>query len=279
MERRVPGLLHDHIDGSIAVMDVIGDLYMLMKKEFPFPSIKAWLDYFQDPRQNIVEKFRTITGVVQSREALEMLGFAYGKRRADEGYGYCEAKFAPQYHVFGGLTMKQAVESMTKGLWQAQKEFGIRILPHICIGREADVETGLKIAHICLEYDGEVAMDLVCDEANHPPEKHLPAYELTLASNVRRDCHAGEWVLPEPKATYQERLLRNLRVAVRRLRVNGVSHAIPLIDDPELTGGVLVNPVDDAAKSLIVQVSLYFGGHLGRIVGRMLKRRHQRIVG
>ena len=79
---RIPGLLHDHIDGSIAVMDVIGDLYTLAKKEFPFPSVKAWLDYFQDPQENIVEKFGTITGVVQSREALEMLGYSYGKRRA-----------------------------------------------------------------------------------------------------------------------------------------------------------------------------------------------------
>ncbi len=234
MKPRVRGLHHDHIDGSVAIGDVILDLYRLAGKPFPFPTLDAWLAYFKNPQENIVEKFGTITGVMQTVEALRTVGYAYGKRRAAEGYAYVEGKFAPQYHTFGGLTIAQATAAMVAGLQRAEREFPIMILPVVCIGREADPQKGMEIANAVLEYDGEVALDLACDEAGHPPEKHLPAYKRTFGSRVARDCHAGEWVAKEPIGTYRERLLQNVRTAVYDLRCHGVGHAIPLADDPEL---------------------------------------------
>ncbi|KPJ84729.1 hypothetical protein AMJ57_05600 [Parcubacteria bacterium SG8_24] len=234
MKPDIKGLHHDHIDGSLAVRDVIDGLYALADREFPFPSVGAWLDFFRNPRQDIVRRFATVTDVLQTAEALRTLGYAYGRRRSQEGFGYVEAKFAPQYHLRSGLTLKEAAEAMIEGLRQAESEFGIVIFPVIGIGREADPEMGVEIARVTLEYDGEVGLDLVCDEANHPPEKHLPAFRLTFGSRVRRDCHAGEWVAAEPTDTYRARLLQNVRTAVHELKVDGIGHAIPLADDPEL---------------------------------------------
>ncbi|MFA6603798.1 MAG: hypothetical protein WCT10_03055 [Patescibacteria group bacterium] len=237
------GTHHDHIDGSRAVSDIIDDLYRLAGKDFPFPSVEAWLAFFQNPQEDIVKRFNTVTSVLQSTEALELLGYAYGRRRAAEGLKYVEAKFAPQYHVFGGLAMAAVAKAMISGLRRAECASSIRILPVICIGREADPATGVKIARIALEYDGEAALDLVCDEANHPPEKHLPAFKLTQGTKVRRDCHAGEWVAKEPAATYRERLVRNIRTALYDLRVDGIGQAIPLADEPELIKFIVGNGI------------------------------------
>jgi len=234
MDQSILGMHHDHIDGSRAVLDVLGELHMLSDGTGRFTSAREIRAYFENPHENIVAKFGTVTSLLQTREALLLLGRAYGHRRWNEGYLYVEAKFAPQYHRAKGLTLRQATAAMCDGLWDAQKKYGIRILPQLCIGREADPGLGVEIAKIALEYDGAVALDLACDEAGHPPEKHLPAYRLTHGSKVKRDCHAGEWVGKEPAATYRARLLENVRTAVRTLQCDGIGHAIPLHEDVEL---------------------------------------------
>lgn len=272
MRPNIRGLHHDHIDGSSAVFDVIIELYRIAGKEFPFPSKDAWLAFLAHPHENLVAKFASITGAVQSIEALELLGYAYGRRRALEGFLYVEAKFAPQYHVRAGLTLRHACDAMIAGLDRASEEFGISIMPMVCIGREADPELGIEIARIALDYDGAAALDLVCDEGSHPPEKHLPAYRMTFGSKVKRDCHAGEWVSPEPATTYRERLLRNVRTAVYDLRCNGIGHAIPLADDPELVDFCIANGVRIAGCPL----SNLAGGLIGDVrdlrIGELLDR-------
>ena len=225
------------------MIDIIEDLYRLADRPFPFRDIKAWLDFFRDPQEDIVARFATVTGVLQTAESLTTAAYAYGRRRAQEGLVYAEAKFAPQYHTAGGLTLAQAAAAVHEGLRRAEHDHRIRLLPVIGIGREADPQTGLAVARIALEYDGAMALDLVCDEAGHPPEKHLPAFRSTFGSKVKRDCHAGEWVAREPATTYRQRLLRNIRTAVFDLRCHGVGHAIPLADDPELVAYLAANGV------------------------------------
>lgn len=239
MTPRITGLHHDHVDGSAAVLDVLDELHALSGKDPRFPTPDALRAFFGNPHEDIVQRFAAVTSLMQTEETLALAGYAYGRRRSREGYRYVEARFAPQYHVFGGLTMTQAAAAMCRGLWDAQSKHGIRILPMLCIGREAAPEVGVDIARIALDYDGAVALDLACDEAANPPEKHLPAYQLTFGTKVRRDCHAGEWVTKAPTDSYRARLLRNVRTAVETLRVDGIGHGIPLPDDPELVARVV----------------------------------------
>ena len=234
MKPRIRGLLHDHIDGSAVLTEHIVQLYEMAGTTFPFASVQAWQAYFKDPHQNIVEKFDTVIRVMRSPEALELVGYEYGRRRAQEGYRYVEAKFAPQCHVRRGLSLADVTKAMIKGLQRAETVARIRILPVLCINRADSPSLGKKIARLALDYDGEVALDLACDEGGHPPEKHLLAFKMTWGSKVKRDCHAGEWVAAEPRETYRERLLANIRTAVRVLRCHGIGHAIPLADDPNL---------------------------------------------
>lgn len=249
---RFLGLHHDHVDGSLAVCDVIANLYRLADKSFPFSSVEAWQTYFQNPQQDLVKKFGTVTGVLQSDEALEMLGYAYGKRRAAEGYKYVEAMFAPQYSTRGkdllgaghdNLTLAQATEAMLTGLRSAERDFRIRIMPCVCIGREAPSWLGVEVARVCADYDGEVSMGTVCDEASHPPEMHLRAFRAVVGTRVKTDCHTGEWISSEPAASYRERLLDNVRTAVYGLKVDRVSHDILQLLDAGI--GYTINPDND----------------------------------
>ena len=255
------GIHHDHIDGSIAVLDVIYDLYKLAKKSCPFSSTDALRAYMRDPSVDIVERFSTITSVAQTTEALAMLGYAYGKRRSGEGLRYVEAKFAPRYHTKCGLSLRSASDAIITGLRKAEGEFGIAILPVMCINREANKDAGVAIAKTALEYDGEVALDLVCNEAEYPPERHAAAYKLTYGTRVKRDCHAGEWVAREPVETYETRLVQNIKTALFELKCDGIGHAIPLAKYPELVAYIAENgirvsgcPLSNLKSGLIADV-------------------------
>ncbi len=245
MQPRIRGLHHDHVDGSLAVAKTLPELYEL--SGLPIPSAIASVaddteelaKFFRNPHENLVKKFSLITGALQTEEAIRYAVREYARTRRREGYRYVEAYFAPQYHTKRGLAVRDAANAFYNAMRSADSDLGIKVFPHLCIGREADVETGIAIAKIALEYDGEMALNLVCDEAAHPPEKHLPAYKLTFGSKVKRDCHAGEWVAKEPAATYRARLAANIRTALFDLRCDGIGHAIPLADHPELVSYVV----------------------------------------
>lgn len=243
MSLNIKGLHHDHIDGSNAVLDVWEELNILAGKPKRFATHDDLRNYFTDVHNDLVGKFGAVTELLQSEEAIELLGHAYGHRRAVEGYTYVEAKFAPQYSLREGLTLKKATAAMCRGLWKAQSKYGIKILPQLCIGREAKPELGIEIAKLALDYDGLVGLDLACVEPGDPPEKHLPAYKLTFGSKVKRDCHAGEWVEAEPKSNYRARLLKNVHTAVHVLKCDGVGQAIPLIDDMNLVDYMVDNGI------------------------------------
>lgn len=241
---KILGLLHDHIDGSRAMVGILSDLYQAEGKKLPFDTLEKWQGWFHNPQINLVQKFGAITSVLQTKDALHLAGYTYGKYRHEQGLKYVEGKFAPQYHT-RELDLRGATAAMIAGLRDAERDFGIVILPQVCIGREADPDLGVEIAKVVLEYDGEVALDLACDEGSHPPEKHLPAYQLTFGSKVRRDCHAGEWVhkgkdLPW---VYNQKLLKNVDTAVFQLKCHGIGHAIPLGQDQELTRYMVDNEI------------------------------------
>ncbi len=236
----IRGLTHDHVDGSIAVLDCLDDLHRLSgippERALTPEQIRA---KFVDTHVNIVEKFATVTSLLQTPESLTLMGRTYGRRRAREGFLRVEAKFAPWLHTKGGLTPRLATQHMIRGFRQAERETGIRIVPALCINREVSPEDGKVIARIALDYDGEVMLGMACDEAGFPPERHLLAFAMTFGTAVRRTAHAGEWVAQEPIATYRARLLANVRTAVRVLRCHDIGHAIPLPDDRELVREVV----------------------------------------
>jgi len=256
---KIQGLLHDHIDGSRAMLGILPELYRAEGKTAPCDTLEKWQGWFSNAQINLVQKFGAVTSVLQTRDALHLAGYAYGKYRHEQGLKYVEGKFAPQYHT-RDLTLQKATEAMISGLRAAETDFGIVILPQVCIGREADPDFGVEVAKVVMGYDGEVALDLACDEGSHPPEKHLPAYQLTFGSKVRRDCHAGEWVHNKgllPWA-YNQKLLKNVDTAIFKLKCHGIGHAIPLSQDKDLMS--------------------YIADHEIRVVGCPLSNLHSKLI-
>lgn len=235
-------ILHDHLDGSRALVPVLPKLFELSGKKYPFDPLGDvhgdMAKLFKDPQIDIVQKFSNTTGVMQSRETLSLAAESYVWVRAQQGFEYCEATIAPQYFVFGGLTEKEVVEALIEGIKIGEENFpNIEVNLLFAVGREVSSEEAVRLVNIASKCDRNyvVGIGLVCDEAKDPPEKHKAMFKRAKELGFKTTCHAGEWCHYSFQKPDYERdrdwLLRNIRIAVYDLEVDRLGHAIPLAYD------------------------------------------------
>lgn len=250
-------LLHDHLDGSFPLLTILPELFRLTygaNKKYPFDpwsdhhgQIKKW---FSDVHRDIVEKFSITTGVLQDIDTLYIAGKTYTEVRARQGFKYCEARIAPQYLTGLGLNEKEAMDALVRGIKSGERNYpGIEVNLIFCIGREVSSERSSYLVKMAERCDREyvLAIDLACDEAVHPPEKHIRAFSIAKLMGFKTTCHASEWVknrwredkitAEQLKNNFQEDmplLIKNIRTAIRELKVNRVGHATALSYDGQL---------------------------------------------
>lgn len=239
-------LLHDHLDGTKALMPVLRRLFEMSGRAYPFGKngndewgeVKA---VFQNPHINIPERFSNTTGVMQSRETLALAAESYTRARAEQGFRYCEATIAPQYHVFSGLTEEEIISTLIDGIKAGEEKYPeIEVNLLFTVGREVSPEEGVRLVETAARCDRNyvVGIGLACNEDQHPPEKHVPMFRRAKELGFKTTAHAGEWVNIHPAKPSPERdrdkLLKNILSAMMDLGVNRIGHAIPLAYSPDL---------------------------------------------
>lgn len=236
-------LLHDHLDGSMAMMPALPVLFAKSGKKYPFAGtlseqyaqVKA---LFNNAQINIVEKFANTTGVMQSWETLALAAETYVSVRALQGYSYCEAMIAPQYHTFGGLTVPEVVAALIEGIKRGEEKYPtVEVNLIFAVGREIDPDLAVRLVDATGNCDRNyvVGIGLACDEAAHPPDKHIPMFKRAKELGFKTTCHAGEWVSTTPDFDRNlPVLLQNIHIALHTLQVDRIGHAIPLAYNDEL---------------------------------------------
>ncbi len=250
-------LLHDHLDGSFPLVSILPRLFDLSGKNYPFEHWSGvhadMAKLFKDPQIDIVKKFSNTTGVMQNPNTLFLAAENYVRVRACQGFKYCEATIAPQYHVFGDniykagfLKEKNVVEYLIAGIKSGEQQFpDVEVNILFSIGREVSSDEAVRLVNIAgeCERDYVVGIGLVCDEAAHPPEKHRAMFKRAKELGFKTTCHAGEWCHHQFQKPDWERdkdwLLRNIRIAAHDLGVDRLGHAIPLAYDHHLIKYVL----------------------------------------
>ncbi len=236
--------LHRHLDGDVAEEDI----FLLARREnipLPVKTVGELKDYFRQLRgrdlKSLFQKgFGLITSVMQTEENLEYVAFREVEHLAQDGIIYAELRFAPQYHTgesayYGHaqsgprqkLSYQSIIRAVSRGLKRGEKEFGVKTKIIVCVGREAEPWVGVKIAQAAIDCisDGVVALDLACDEATYPPERHLPAFELTFDSPLKRTVHAGE---------FGSHLYENIKTAIFKLKADRLGHVISISQHEDL---------------------------------------------
>ncbi len=237
--------LHSHIDGSVSARELFriaraNRRRMLTPKGTELDSVTAFTGYvkgtgFASMLENVVERFYPITGMMQTEDAIRDVGVSYIEGQKREGVAYAEGRFAPQYHVREGLSLKQVIASMAEGLMEGSERFGVRASLIVAIGRESPPSAGLAVAKAASDSGLAVALDLGGPEAGNPPEKFAEAFKKAKASGLKVTIHAGEG------AGSKALNLANIEASVVRLGADRIGHAIDLAGSGRLMSAVKEN--------------------------------------
>lgn len=222
--------LHRHLDGDIKP-DLIFELAKKQNIKLPVDNKEELGRYFSQKRRDgfsslITEGFGLVNMVLQTGEALRRAAYESVRNMKDENMIYGELRFAPELHTKKGLSYKQVIYEVRMGMKEAERDFDISTNLISCICRDSSAELGEQIAKTVIASQMyTVALDLACDEAGNPPEKHKKAYELTFDTGIKRTVHAGEL----GNHQYQ-----NMLTAIKTLRADRLGHAIHISEHKDL---------------------------------------------
>lgn len=225
--------LHLHLDGAIPAevwwniakregvgmpVETLGEFYVWLKETSECGSVPKYLERFDLPLQ-----------IMQSRELIAEITASLIDRLAEEGYGYAEIRFAPQFHTRKGLTQKDAAEAVLQGREEAlsrHPELGIGIIAcAMSIGPESvNMKENLETVRVAAEYLGKgiVGVDLAGCEGIVPLTNFRPIFDLCGELGVPYTIHAEN---PHDAVSVRE----VLSMGTRR-----IGHGHRLYDAPDL---------------------------------------------
>ena len=194
--------LHLHLDGSLTPEDILtmarlgGNLDELPTKDTTELNRLLTCPPNTDNLVDYLKCFDLPISVMQSKESITYSVYSLIRRLALEGLIYSEIRFAPQQHVYRGLTQEEVVSAAIDGLEQGMRDYP-DILANLILccmrgrGKEqANLET-ITLAEKNLG-KGVVAIDLVGAEALFPTSDYKALFEYASSRGIPFTIHAGE---------------------------------------------------------------------------------------
>jgi adenosine deaminase len=222
--------LHVHLDGSLRP-ETIWELAEIQDVELPADSEEAVGRWFRQelPERDLVgylARFDVTTSVMQTEEALERIAFELLEDAAAENVWYMEVRYAPILSTKRGLSPRQVVDAVQRGLLRGQKEYPrTQAYQIICGLRHFEPERALRMAALAVEYKGRgvLAFDLAGAEVDNPAKRFREAFYLVLNANLNVTVHAGEAYGPE-----------SIHQALHWAGAHRIGHGVRLREDDDL---------------------------------------------
>ncbi|HET9581935.1 MAG TPA: adenosine deaminase [Gemmatimonadota bacterium] len=230
LERLPKTDLHVHLDGSLRP-ETIHELAERDDVELSFSSVDDIRRFFVEdlPERDLVaylERFDVTTSVMQSPEALERIAFELVEDAARENVWYMEVRYAPILSTKRGLSPRQVVDAIERGLRRGQETYP-RTRAHqiICGLRHFEPERAVRMAALAVEYKdrGVLAFDLAGAEKDNPAKRFREAFYLVRHANLNITVHAGEAYGPE-----------SIHQALHWAGAHRIGHGVRLREDADL---------------------------------------------
>jgi adenosine deaminase len=222
--------LHVHLDGSLRP-ETIWELAETQSVELPADSETGIGRWFRQelPERDLVgylARFDVTTSVMQTEEALERIAFELLEDAAAENVWYMEVRYAPILSTKRGLSPRQVVDAVQRGLARGQKEYPrTQAYQIICGLRHFEPERAMRMAALAVEYKGRgvLAFDLAGAEVDNPAKRFREAFYLVLNANLNVTVHAGEAYGPE-----------SIHQALHWAGAHRIGHGVRLREDDDL---------------------------------------------
>ena len=230
LERLPKTDLHVHLDGSLRAA-TIHELAQRDKVELPFASAEEIRRFFVDelPERDLVaylKRFDVTTAVMQTEPALERIAYELVEDAARENVWYMEVRYAPILSTKRGLSLRQVVDAVNRGLRRGQETYPRTQAQQIICGlRHFEPERAVRMAMLAVEYKGRgvLAFDLAGAEKDNPAKRFRDAFYLVRHANLNVTVHAGEAYGPE-----------SIHQAIHWAGADRIGHGVRLGEDSDL---------------------------------------------
>jgi len=230
LERLPKTDLHVHLDGSLRP-ETIWELAQAEAVELPADSadgVRRWFTR-ELPERDLMaylNRFDVTTSVMQNKEALERIAFELVEDASAENVWYMEVRYAPILLTKRGLSPRQVVDAVERGLARG-REAHPRTQAHqiICGLRHFEPERALRMAALAVEYKdrGVLAFDLAGAEVDNPAKWFREAFYIVRDANLNVTVHAGEAYGPE-----------SIHQALHWAGAHRIGHGVRLREDEDL---------------------------------------------
>ncbi|MBC5996502.1 adenosine deaminase [Romboutsia ilealis] len=197
--RKLPKIeLHCHLDGSVRAETIL-DIARKENLELPSYNINDIKKLVQVPidctsLDEYLKKFDLANKVMQTKESIKRVTFELVEDAANENVKYIEIRFAPMLHMKKGLSIKEVIQSVLKGMNQACEKYEIKANLILGCMRNMSVEDAELVVKEGKEFLGKgvVAIDLCGPEVEGFATKYKKAIESARSYGYRVTIHAGE---------------------------------------------------------------------------------------
>ncbi len=225
--------LHDHLDGGVRPSTIIE---LATESGIAVPAgtaseLDAWIRSNADSG-NLVDYLSTFSvtlSVMQTAAAIERIAREFVEDLWSDGVVYAEVRWAPELHLERGLSMRDAIDAVQRGIDSAVETARgsgrpIRVNQLLCAMRQND--NADEVAQLVVEYrdKGVGGFDIAGPETGYPASRLATAFATLDAAWIPRTVHAGE---ADGLASISGALLDG-----RALRLG---HGIRITDDLDIT--------------------------------------------
>src|SRR5215218_7503584 len=221
--------LHDHLDGALRPQTIL-ELASETGHELPAGNaddLGRWFAESADSRSlgRYLETFDHTIAVMQRPEQLRRVAREFVEDLAADGVVYGEARWAPEQHTAGGLTLTEAIEAVRDGLAEGVSSAaaaGRTIAVQQIITSMRHAEPTTEIAELAVAYrdQGVCAFDIAGAEDGFPPDRFLPAFRYLREQNAVYTIHAGEAAGVD-----------SIWSAVQQCAAHRIGHGVRIVDD------------------------------------------------
>ncbi len=186
MLKEIPKVnLHLHLDGSIRIKTTCELTNMDIKQ-----VKKLMIASKCDSLDEYLTKFTLANEIMQTKENLTRIAKELVLDLKKEHVIYAEVRFAPLLHIKKGLSPKEVVDSVLRGL--NDNEIKVNLI--LCMMRHFNFEENLKTIELARKYlnKGVVALDLAGDEALYNTSSFKELFQIIKKKDIPFTIHAGE---------------------------------------------------------------------------------------
>jgi len=194
--------LHLHLDGSLrpeTALELARDrAHQVAHVPLDLPSMRSRLVAPERclDQADLLRAFDLPVALLQDAEALERCAGELVEDVAGDGTRYAEIRWAPSLHTERGLSLREGIAAVVRGLHRGMASSGIEVRL-IAVGlRTHPPSVALDVARAAHGFGGEglTGFDVAGIEKDAPdPMRFTEAFEAARAGGLGITCHAGEW--------------------------------------------------------------------------------------